>query len=177
LTKLSTTSIKLTKVTPRDLVLARRAKKHGANYSLRIIIEARQAVIPISLGFALIEKESGFRNVFGHDPTTSIPVSWRGTQVTKSKYEHYKANRASGGMQGVGPAQLTWWAYQDQADHRGGCWIPKHNISVAFDHLAALLKINRSKHGAIAKYNGTGSAADKYASDVAVRQAKWHSWL
>lgn len=164
----------------RNLALARRAKKHGANYSLRIIIQARKAGVPLSLAFALIEKESGFRNVFGHDPTNSIPVTWRGKKVTKSRYKHYKKNRGStgsGGMQGVGPAQLTWWSYQDEADSRGGCWNPKHNISVAMDHLAALLNRHRSQEDAIAAYNGAGAAARAYAKDVLARQRKWHNWL
>jgi hypothetical protein len=163
-------------VTPRDLSLARTAKKHGANYSLRIIMEARKAGIPISLAFALIEQESNFRNVFGHDPTDSIPVSWKGENVTKDRYRHYKKYRPSRGMQGVGPAQLTWWEYQDKADKRGGAYVPKHNISVAFDHLASLIK-NKGLREGIAAYNGSGPAADKYAEQVLIRQKKWHNWL
>lgn len=161
-------------VTPRDLVLARRAKKAGANYGLRIIMEARRAGIPLSLAFALIEQESGFRNVFGHDPTTSIPKDWQGREVTKDRYLHYKKNRSSEGMQGVGPAQLTWYEYQDQADKRGGAWIPKHNIGVAMDHLAALLRVKSNRHEAIKGYNGTGPAAEKYAKQVEDRMKKWH---
>lgn len=166
-------------VTLRDLALARTAKKHGANYSLRIIMEARKAGIPISLAFALIEQESNFRNVFGHDPTTSIPDSWKGTQVTKDKYHHYRDKRGShghGGMQGVGPAQLTWWEYQDKADQRGGAWKPQHNISVAFEHLASLIDSKGLRDG-LAAYNGTGPAAEKYAGQVLMRQQKWHGWL
>lgn len=161
----------------RDLALARTAKKHGANYSLRIIQQARKSGIPISLAFALIEQESGFRNVFGHDATSSIPDSWKGTIVTKKKYLEYKKHRELGrGMQGVGPAQLTWWAYQDEADKRGGAWIPKHNISFAFDHLAALIK-NRGTHDGLKAYNGTGFAAERYADEVEKRADRWHRLL
>jgi hypothetical protein len=59
--------------TPRDLLLARRAKRAGAAYALRIIWEARAAGLPISLGFAIVEEESSDRvtragrNVYGHD--------------------------------------------------------------------------------------------------------------
>src|SRR5262245_30978847 len=101
----------------RDLSLARRARRWGARYSLRIVREARRAGLPISLGFALIEQESGFRNVFGHDPTI---FTGAGT-VTRQKYRAYKAARGTTRMQGVGPAQLTWWQFQDQADRLGGC--------------------------------------------------------
>lgn len=166
-------------VTPRDLVLAARAKRHGANYSLRIIMEARKNDIPISLAFALIEQESGFRNVFGHDPVASIPDSWKGTEVTKDKYLNYKMKRGPkghGGMQGVGPAQLTWYEYQDTADKRGGAWIPKHNISVAMEHLGNLIK-SKGRHRGLAAYNGAGVAAERYADQVEKRASNWHQVL
>lgn len=73
--------------------------------SLRIIREARRAGIAISLGFALIEHESGGKNIFGHDPTIYVGAG----DVTKAKYLAYKRQRGSsgrGGMQGVGPCQL-----------------------------------------------------------------------
>jgi cold shock CspA family protein len=159
----------------RDLNLARRAKKHGANYSLRIVKEARRAGIPISLGFALIDQESNFKNVFGHDSTI-----FRGAgNVTKGKYTAYKQQRGphgKGGMQGVGPAQLTWYEFQDQADKRGGAWVPKHNISVAFDHLASLIRHKGMREG-IAAYNGSGDDAAMYATSVLSKQRKWHNWL
>lgn len=159
----------------RDLQLAHRARSHGANYSLRIVWEARRARLPISLGFALIEQESGFKNVFGHDPTI---YSGAGT-VTKSKYRAYKRDRGShgqGGMQGVGPAQLTWWEFQDEADHAGGCEKPKYNIRVAFEHLATLIHRN-GLHDGIAAYNGSGPAAQRYADQVLHKQARWHDRL
>lgn len=160
----------------RDLLLARRAKRHGANYSLRIVREARRAGIPISLGFALVEKESGFRNVFGHDPTTSIPNSWKGSEVTKAKYLGYKAKRSSRGFQGVGPVQLTWGGYQDQADRLGGCWIPKHNIRVGFQALGDLVKKYGLRDGC-RRYNGAGPAAQAYAADLLKRKNRWHKFL
>lgn len=158
--------------TVRDLQLANRAKRHGSRYSLRIVWQARKSGIPISLGFALIEQESGFRNVFGHDPTIFVGAG----VVTRSKYRAYKHARGHDQMQGVGPAQLTWWAFQDQADLRGGCWRPKHNISVAFDHLAHLIAMHGERAG-IRAYNGTGPAADTYARLVLERQRAWHRRL
>ena len=155
-----------------DLVYARRAKKHGANYSLRIILEARRAGISISLGFALIEQESGFRNVFGHDPSIFNGAG----EVTKNKYLTYKAVRGHAHMQGVGPAQLTWWEFQDKADKYGGCWIPKYNIRVAFEHLATLRKTYGPTMG-IARYNGSGPNAWRYCRQVLAKQEKWHKFL
>lgn len=166
----------------RDLWLAAKAKRYGANYSLRIIWEARRAGIPISLGFAMVEKESDFRNVFGHDPTSSIPRSWMGTKVTRKKYLHYRANRMRGlGMQGVGPTQLTWYEFQYQADRLGGCHIPRHNIRVGFGILADYYKDakrqGRSTRAAIEyagkRYNG----ANAYGYDLYRVYSKWHRRL
>lgn len=162
----------------RDLALAVKAKRHGAKYSLRIIREARRAGIPISLGFALLEQEERrFRNVFGHDPTIFVGAG----RVTKKKYLQYKLARDAHAprrrlMQGVGPAQLTWYELQDEADSLGGCWKPAVNIRVAFRHLAALMK-EKGEAGGIVAYNGSGPAAQRYAVQVRARQRKWHGWL
>lgn len=167
----------------RDLWLARKANKHGARYSLRIILEARKNRVPISTAFAVVEQESNFRNVFGHDPTHSIPPSWKGGQVTKDRYHHYKRNRNKGGMQGVGPMQLTWWEIQDDADRLGGCWRPKWNICVGMDHLGRLLRAHKMKrHPALAAYNGGDSEVgrrngERYATEVEIKAAKWHRLL
>jgi hypothetical protein len=161
-------------------MLARRANSHGARYSLRIILEARRAGIPISLGFALVETESGFRNVWGGDAAPNGGTSgMRGKGVTKAAYMAYKRRRGPtgrGGMNGVGPAQLTWYSTQDAADSLGGCWIAKHNIAVAFDALAANIKTHGERAG-IKAYNGSGPAADHYASVVLGRKAEWHRRL
>lgn len=152
--------------------LAAKAKRHGANYSLRIILEARRAKIPISLGFALVEQESGFRNVFGHDPTI---FAGAGT-VTKAKYLAYKKQRGQTRMQGVGPCQLTWWETQDAADKLGGCWKPACNIRQAFTTLAASIKAKGEAAG-IAAYNGSGPAAQRYSLQVRAKAANWHRAL
>lgn len=157
----------------RDLLLARRANKAGANYSLRIILEARRAGIPISLGFALIQQESDFRNIFGSDPTIYIGAG----EVTKKKYLGYKGARGHTRMQGVGPAQLTWWEFQDRADAYGGCWIPKYNIRVGFEVVSANIKRHGSTLVGLRAYNGSGSAAERYALQVQWRAKQWHKRL
>jgi hypothetical protein len=164
----------------RDVVVARRANSHGARYSLRIILEARRAGIPISLGFALVETESGFRNVWGHDAEPNGGTTHLGGKpVRKADYLAYKKRRGPtgrGGMQGVGVSQLTWYSTQDRADSLGGCWIAKHNIAVAFDILASNIKQHGERAG-IKAYNGSGLAAERYASLVLGRKVKWHRRL
>jgi soluble lytic murein transglycosylase-like protein len=159
----------------RDIQLAYRIKRHGGNYALRIVVEANRAGIPVSLLCAFLEQESGFQNVFGHDAVRN-PI--KGGPVTKARYLAYRRYRPTLGMQGVGPGQLTWYAFQDQADALGGCWIPKHNIRVSAGLIRGLLRAHPgNEHAAIARYNGTGPAADAYADSVLARQRAWHNRL
>jgi hypothetical protein len=133
--------------------------------------------LPVSYALALLEKETGFRNVFGHDPTRAIPDAWKGTRVTTAKYRYYKARRRLGyGMQGVGPCQLTWYAFQDEADRIGGCHRPYPNLCVGFRRLRELVTAHGRQAGAAA-YNGVGDAAEAYGLDFVRRQAEWHRRL
>lgn len=160
----------------RDERRREKAIRAGANYARAIIEESRRAGITQSMGFALIEQESGFRNVFGHDPTI---FAGAGT-VTKGKYLAYKRQRGPsgrGGMQGIGPAQLTWWEYQDAADRLGGCWIARNNIRVGFTLLAALISRHGERKG-LAVYNGGARTPNcLYADQVLARRRKWHTIL
>lgn len=143
---------------------------------LRIVWEAHRAEITVSLGCAFLTQESNGQNVFGHDDVAN-PV--KGGNVTKARYSSYKAYRLRGyGNQGVGPGQLTSPGFQDAADKLGGCWKPKHNIRVAFGYIAALLKAHPGReHAAVAAYNGTGPAAEAYATHVLALQKLWHERL
>lgn len=168
----------------RQQALSKKARAHGArNFSLRTIIEAQQTThVPASLGLALIDKESGFRNVYGHDAVRNPVRSPAGgfLTVTKTNYANYKRHRDAGeGQQGVGPAQLTAKGFQDQADKLGGCHIPRHNIHVAVRTLNDLI----AKHGlrrGLASYNaGEGGWRNGlgYADSVIALQRKWHEVL
>lgn len=169
----------VSKASVRDAKLAAVAKRAGANYSLRILWEARRAGIPPSLLFAMVEKESNFSNVFGHDPTVWVGA---GT-VTETKYRLYKALRGTPGkrMQGIGPTQLTWWEFQDRADRLGGAWKPQHNIRVGAEVLGSYYK-KYKKQGKSTKeaiilagrdYNGRL----EYGHDLYKRYNKWHNRL
>jgi hypothetical protein len=159
----------------RDLALARRIRKHGGTNSLRVVLECRRAGIPISLGCAFLTQESNFANVFGHDAVRN-PV--KGGRVTRYRYKEYLRFRNMGwGNQGVGPCQLTSPGFQDAADRLGGCHIPKYNIRVGFDFVAKLLRTHENEHRAIAAYNGSGAAAERYADSVLHLQKIWHDRL
>jgi soluble lytic murein transglycosylase-like protein len=162
----------------RDLWLARRAKRHGAAFALRIVLEARRAGIPISLAFALVEQESGFRNVFGHDAGAWRPDDGRVTAgAVRELLRRVKAGQPSNG---VGLTQLTWPPFIHQAGALGGAHIPKYQLRVGFTHLAGLLRHYHHTSTALSAYNAGDPNSRKgkhYAAQVLNRAKKWHFYL
>lgn len=161
----------------RDLQLARRAKKAGAQYSLRIVLEARRADIPISLAFALVEQESGFENIFGHDRGAYRPRDGRVTQATVAHLLNTVAKGAP--SNGVGLTQLTWPGYIRAANRQGGAWKPKYQLRVGFDVVSHAIHTFGTTRG-LSVYNAGSPDSDagrRYAHQVSLRAHKWHAWL
>ena len=79
-------------------------------------------------------------------------------------------------MQGVGPCQLTWFSFQDDADKLGGCWKPQVNMRVGFQRLASLVRTHGDSVGA-RMYNGSGDAAVAYSADLLKKAAAWKARL
>jgi uncharacterized protein YcbK (DUF882 family) len=157
---------------PQDALRVKRLRAHGIVNPIWTLQAARKAKLPLYLACAMLEQESGGgRNVFGHDPTIFAGAGF----VTKQKYLAYKKSRGSGvfgGMQGVGPMQLTWYGYQDEADRRGGCWKPYVNMWVGFEHAANLIR-QKGLAAGLAAYNGSGPAATRYAQSVIAKSQHW----
>ena len=154
-------------------------RAHGGRYEDVIVREAHAQSVPVSLVCAVLQMESGFRNVFGHDKVANPVRSPAGglLEVTEERYRTYLKHRKAGqGAQGVGPAQLTWPAFQDRADKLGGCWKPGPNIKVAVGVLADNIKAAGIR-GGIASYNGSGSAAQAYAGRVLALERTWRKRL
>ncbi len=124
---------------------------------------------------ALLENESGGRNIFGADPGGSaLPRRWFDTAVTHAKYDYYRARRNAGMTpNGVGPCQLTDAGLQKAADRAGGCWKPLYNMLVGFAYLAQLQE-RYGGYAGFAAYNGSGPAAIAYADRATERAATWH---
>ena len=148
------------------------------------VAEAARAGLRLELAAALLEKESGGgHNVFGHDRDKSgkyiFPARDGTVKVTKELYLEYKRRRVASGdkaMQGVGPCQLTWFSFQDDADKLGGCWKAQLNIRVGFGRLAGLVRAHGDSVGA-RMYNGSGPDAEKYSADLLKRAAAWKARL
>ncbi len=159
--------------------IARAIRAHGGRYEAVVVREARRVRLPIALACAIVEKETGFRNVFGHDAVRNPIKSPPGglLAVTRENYAQYLEHRRQGlGNQGVGPMQLTSPGLQDRADQLGGCWQPGPNIRVGLEFLAGNIRRMGLRPGVVA-YNGSGPAAQRYGDDVLARARLWEQRL
>jgi hypothetical protein len=160
----------------RERRIAEVIRRHGGRYAEHIIPASARHGVPVSLICAVIEQESNFTNVFGHDavsnPIKSPPGSNR--PVTEKLYKEYRRFRDMGqGAQGVGPMQLTSKFLQDAADKQGGCWRVGPNIRVGVAFLASCIKAAGSVRGGLVRYNGGSTYPDK----VLPRQEQWKKRL
>lgn len=157
-------------------------RRHGGRWEDAIVREARNFELPVSLVCAVIEKESGFTNVFGHDSgpghTNTIKSPPRPAPdlvVTQQLYAEYLRQRNLGkGEQGVGPMQLTSAGLQDDADRSGGCWKPEINIRIGAKTLARHIARLGLQRG-VQRYNGAEGL--DYSTDVLRRKRKWDTQL
>ncbi len=145
----------------------------GIKMPMQMILAARKTKTPLPVAGALLMMETGGgRNVYGHDPVANRAP--KGGAVTRENYRDvYLPDRKAGkGMQGVGPTQLTWYGFQDQADKMGGAWNPQINMEVGF----ALVKSKIARYGiapGFAAYNGSGPAAKAYGARAAAQHARF----
>lgn len=165
----------------RDTCLARELDRLGIEHPHWTITLSRRHGLDLSLcASILIQETGGGANVFGHDPylRPTRLLNWlKGRKVTATRYRYYRRMRRKGhGMQGVGPLQLTWYEFQDEADRAGGAWKPFVNMDVGFGHLAVAINDHGLSEG-VARYNGTGSAANDYARRVLARRQTIHGRL
>jgi hypothetical protein len=164
---------------PRDAALARTLRDNGVKNALRIVIECRHrhdGLIPFSLGVALQEQESNGRNIFGADKNGPFPHQ----PVTKERVlklvEHV---RAGGTSNGVGPMQLTFLPFIEEANRDGGAWKPSVNIATGLGIVAANVK-KHGVRGGLATYNaGTPQSTQgrAYAKKVMERQGRIHDLI
>ena len=157
-----------------------------ANAEPAVIVSHYQNKPLLSRCLAMLENESGGRNIFGADPWdpaayplgSALPAEWHEAEVTQHRYTIYKMRRRAGLQpNGVGPCQLTDPGEQIAAEHAGGCWIPLHNMAVGFTFLHELIKINGSPWAGFRSYNGSGPAAEAYANRAMERAAIWQARL
>jgi len=158
-----------------DELLAAALRKAGARYETEIVREAKRSGLQVSLICAVLEVETGFRNVFGHDAVRNPIKSPPGglLEVTADLYSKYLGFRRQGlGNQGVGPMQLTSPWLQDRADALGGCWNVAANIRAGVEFLAGNIR-RLGLHQGVAAYNGSTA----YADQVLPLEKRWRAKL
>lgn len=164
----------------RDLLLARRANKAGAEHSMRIILEARAAGLPsLALAFAVLEQETHFQNIFGHDKGALFAdLSHYG--VTNGRVDQLLVSVARGrASNGVGLPQLTYPPFIRRAHAMpGGAVSVRNQLRVAFGDLAHLVH-QHGEHDALAIYNAGSvtTAGKRYARQTLERKDHWHAIL
>ena len=135
--------------------------------------------LPVALACAILEKETGFRNVFGHDAVRNPVKSPPGglLAVTQDNYASTCATAARGSAtRASGRCSSRARRLQDRADQLGGCWKPGPNIRVGLEFLAGNIRRMGLRAGVVA-YNGSGPAAQRYGDDVLARARRWDARL
>ena len=160
------------KATKRDYELARIAEKWGAQWATRIILECRAHGVAISDGFALVEQESNFENIFGCDHGPGVAFCHRG--VTKARVDTLLASPLSNG---VGPTQLTSKNYVRDANRDGGAHKPAVNIATGIAILGGLQKKHGRMVGFGAYNGGEGIPNMAYARECDEKADRWHRIL
>lgn len=123
--------------------------------SMMIAFACRKERLRYALGYALIQQESNFRHVFGHDVGGVFP----GLSVTRGRYRYLRRSlkAGNGGANGVGYTQITYPGYI--IDHPG-LWRRRPNIYFGIGIFADYVRRLGERRGAGA-YNG-GEANPQY---------------
>jgi soluble lytic murein transglycosylase-like protein len=135
-----------------------------------IAVAAKRVGVNPALAFALVEQESDFRHIFGHDPGGPFP----GEPVTQRKYQALSEHIRNGGTSnGVGLCQIT---YPGFIFEHAGLWRRLANVKFGLRLVRNSILAVGSKRTALAQYNGgpTPPAVSwDYADSVLERENKW----
>ena len=157
--------------------IAAAIRAHGGQYEAEILAASAATKMPVAFLCAVLDVETGFSNVFGHDGVANPIKSPRGSNrpVTKELYLQYRHFRDLGqGCQGVGPMQLTSKSFQDRADALGGSWLVGPNIRIGAEVIReCIAAAGGSVHGGFTRYNGSSAYADNMLKVI----AKWQGFL
>ncbi len=160
---------------PRVEIISRYLNGQGA----LIISAAREARLALADACALVEQESGGKNIFGCDaggPFCHEPVTRELVQRLINQ-KGYKTGDAP--MQGVGLTQLTWFSFVLSAEERGGAHLPINQCLVGFNLLRSYLQ-KYPRERAIASYNageGNWMAGRAYAAQLMQKSKVWEERL
>lgn len=130
-------------------------KRRGIGFPFRLARAARKSGADPASAAVLIIKETGGRNVFGHDAGAPFP----GEPVTHEKVMFIKRTQR---FNGIGPAQLTSPAWITSFP---STWDTVHRPGVNMEAAFRGFKVMQAKdgvHDAALHYNGAESYADDF---------------
>jgi len=159
-----------------DQKLAEMVRAAGHDFGPTIIREAKTAKLGLAMAFALVEQESGFKNIFGCDLGTRDTVPWCHQDVTAERVKALISHVDRGGVSnGVGLTQLTSIDFIKRAEKVGGAHKTDAQCRVGFALLHDLIARHGVRVGLGAYNGGEGNPNLDYADGVLALRAKWQS--
>ncbi|MDR2985259.1 MAG: hypothetical protein LBV34_10500 [Nocardiopsaceae bacterium] len=152
-------------------------KNAGFSFGPAIVAEARRAGVQLALALALVEQESGFRNIFGCDSGHQRNAApWCHQDVTRQRVQELIRFVDKGGVSnGVGLTQLTSINLIKRAEAEGGAHTVTAQCRVGFRYLHDLIERHHERKGIGAYNGGEGNPNMRYADSVLALKAKWQS--
>lgn len=135
----------------------------------RIVRACEDTRTPVPRLAALVEKESGFKMIFGHDAGGLFP----GERVTRRKYRALQNSlrAGAGGANGVGLIQATYPPFIEEDDD---LWREKHNLRWGAELLDSLIRSSGREQG-MNNFNGDPTGA--YGRDLSLRVTQYTAAL
>ena len=166
------------------------AQAAGLTNVIEAAVACRLAGLPFFAACALLEKESGGANVYGHDAGTPFSTTALGRpangRVTASNFQQFLSQVCFHGRpsNGVGPCQITYAGALKGGLRDGGFfrqmmdrgllpWVPADNMLFGFEQLAGYAGASLDWHAAGKLYNG----AEAYGADLAAKVLAWKKRL
>lgn len=166
----------MVKMTTNDDKLIKMVGDAGFSHGPAVLAESKREEVQFALALALVEHESGFRNIFGCDlgPQSSAP--WCHQQVTKDRVQALIAHVEGGGTSnGVGLTQLTSIGFIRQAEGEGGAHTAHAQCRIGFRILHGLIQRHGEKVGLGAYNGGEGNPNLTYADAVLALRTQWQA--
>lgn len=159
-----------------DSKLTGMVKAAGFSFGPAVIAEAKREGLQLALALALVEQESGFKNIFGCDLGPRDTVPWCHQDVTRDRVKALIAHVEHGGVSnGVGLTQLTSLDFIRRAEAEGGAHTAEAQCRIGFRILHDLIERHGVRVGLGAYNGGEGNPNLAYADSVLALRAKWHA--